>query len=417
MPATSAGATVTVRVFKVDLTTKPEADVEERSRQRVEEVLRRANQARDALLAMLGHELRNPLAAITSANELLGLLDPADPEFGAAREILHTHVQHLVQLVDDLLDVSRLNSGKIRIRRDTLDLRDVVRQAISACEPAIRARDHELVLEMPAEPMQVAGDTARLEQVFVNLLSNAVKYTDAGGRLTVVGELTASEAVVCVSDTGVGIRPDLLQQVFELFRQLSPSLHRAEGGLGIGLSIVKNLVEMHGGTVIAQSEGLGRGSEFTVRLPRLVQPDLASLPAAAADPQSTIPVGKLRVLVVEDNPDIAYAMSGLIRHLGHEVEVAHDGSAALAVAGNFLPQVAFVDIGLPGVSGLQLAESFRRDDRFRSVFLVALTGFGQTEDRRRSLAAGFDEHLVKPLSFERLQEALHHATIGSAAQF
>jgi two-component system CheB/CheR fusion protein len=396
--------------------TQLEADVEERCRQRVEEVLRRANAARDALLAMLGHELRNPLAAITSANELLGLLDPADPEFGAAREILHTHVQHLVQLVDDLLDVSRLNSGKIQIRRDTLDLRDVVRQAISTCEPAIRARGHQLVLEMPAEPMHVAGDAARLEQVFVNLLSNAAKYTDEGGRLTVVGALTASEAVVCVRDNGIGVRVDLLPQVFDLFRQLSPSLHRAEGGLGIGLSIVKNLVEMHGGTVIAQSEGPGRGSQFTVRMPRLWQTDLAILPPDRANPPVAISAGKLRVLVVEDNPDIAHAMSALIRHLGHEVEVAHDGSAALAAAAVFLPQVAFVDIGLPGVSGLQLAETFRRDDRLRSAFLVALTGFGQSEDRRRSLAAGFDEHLIKPLSFERLQQALHHAAAGSVAR-
>jgi CheY-like chemotaxis protein len=400
----------------VDSKTNPEADVDDRCQWRVHEVLRHANQAKDALLAMLGHELRNPLAAISSANELLGLLDPADPEFGAAREILHTHVQRLVQLVDDLLDVSRLNSGKIRIRRERLDLRDVVRQAISTCEPAIQGRGHELSLAMSETPLLVAGDAARLEQVFVNLLSNAAKYTDEGGRLTVIGELTDVESIVRICDTGIGIRSDLLPHVFELFRQLSPSLHRAEGGLGIGLSIVKNLVELHGGTVTAQSDGLNRGSEFTVRLPRLVEPVLVSLPPAADNPPTTIPAGKLRVLVVEDNVDIAHAMSSLIRHLGYEVESAHDGSAALAIAGDFLPHLAFVDIGLPGVSGLQLAESFRRDDRLRSVFLVALTGFGQTEDRRRSLAAGFDEHLVKPLSFARLQQALRHAAAGCAGQ-
>jgi CheY-like chemotaxis protein len=390
----------------VDLTTKRDVDDDQRQPMRAQEVLRRANQARDTLLAMLGHELRNPLAAISSAGELLGLLDPDDPEFTAAREILRTHTQHLVQLVDDLLDVSRLNSGKIRIRRDVIDLRDVVGQALSTCEPAIRGRGHQLLLEMPAAPLPVAGDAARLEQVFVNLLTNAAKYTDEGGRLTVVGQLTDGEAVVRVRDTGIGIQPDLLPQVFELFRQLSPSLHRAEGGLGIGLNIVKNLIEMHGGTVTAHSEGANQGSEFTVRLPRLLE---TSLPGPPGNSQSELPASKLRVLVVEDNADLAYSMAALIRHLGHQVELAHNGSTALEIAESFLPQVAFVDIGLPLVSGLELAEAFRRHERLQSAYLVALTGFGQAEDRRRSLAAGFDEHMVKPLSFDRLQQTLYHA--------
>jgi CheY-like chemotaxis protein/two-component sensor histidine kinase len=395
----------------VDPNTQRDADVEERRLARAEEALRCANQAKDALLAMLGHELRNPLAAITSAGELLGLLDPSDPRFAAAREILHTHIQHLVQLVDDMLDVSRLNSGKIRIRRESLDLRDVVEQALCSCEPAIKARRHQLVTEMPAAPLPVAGDAARLEQVFVNLLTNAAKYTDEGGRLTVAGELTDTEAVVRVRDTGIGIRGDLLPQVFELFRQLSPSLHRAEGGLGIGLNIVKNLVELHSGCVTAHSEGPGQGSEFTVRLPRYLSHAAASLPESPLDTRSDMPPGQLRVLVVEDNVDIAHSMAALIGHLGHKVEVAHDGSAALEVAGRFLPQVAFVDIGLPCVSGLELAQSFRHDDRLQSIYLVALTGFGQAEDRRRSLAAGFNEHLVKPLSFDRLQQTLNHAAM------
>jgi CheY-like chemotaxis protein len=390
----------------VDQTTKREVDDDQRDAMRAAEALRRANQARDTLLAMLGHELRNPLAAISSAGELLGLLDPDDPEFTAAREILRTQTQHLVQLVDDLLDVSRLNSGKIRIRRDAIDLREVVRQALATCEGAIQARGHQLLIEMPDAPLAVAGDAARLEQVFVNLLTNAAKYTDEGGRMTVAGQLTDGEAVVRVRDTGMGIRPDQLPQVFELFRQLSPSLHRAEGGLGIGLNIVKNLVELHGGTVTAHSEGPHQGSEFAVRLPRLLE---ASLLKSPADSQPELRVGRLRVLVVEDNADIAHSMAALIRHLGHQVELAHDGSSALALAESFLPQVAFVDIGLPLVSGLELAESFRRNERLQSAYLVALTGFGQAEDRRRSLAAGFDEHMVKPLSFDRLQQTLYHA--------
>jgi two-component system CheB/CheR fusion protein len=393
----------------VDLTTKRDVDDLERHPTRTDETLRRDDPSKDALLAMLGHELRNPLAAITSAGELLGLLDPADPEFTAAREILRTHIQHLVQLVDDLLDVSRLNSGKIRIRRESLDLREVVGQAVATCEPAILGRRQKLLIEMPETPLPVAGDPARLEQVFVNLLTNAAKYTDEGGRLTVVGELTDGGVVVRVRDTGIGIRPDLLPQVFELFRQLSPSLHRAEGGLGIGLNIVKNLVELHGGTVTAHSDGPNQGSEFTVRLPRLPHSADTRLPQPAVDSQSYLPAGELRVLVVEDNADIAHSMSALIRHLGHQAVVAHDGGTALKVAENFLPEVAFVDIGLPGLSGLELAESFRRDGRLQAVYLVALTGFGQAEDRRRSLAAGFDEHLVKPLSFDRLRQTLHLA--------
>ncbi|MEX2142660.1 MAG: PAS domain S-box protein [Pirellulales bacterium] len=372
----------------------------------VEADLRRANQAKDALLAMLGHELRNPLAAITSAAELLELLDSADSEFGNARQILQTHIQHLVQLVDDMLDVSRLTSGKIRIRRETLDLRDVIQQSLQTCESVIDERRHRLSVEMPNEFMPVEGDAARLEQVFVNLLTNAAKYTEEGGQIAVTAELSPSEAVVRVRDNGIGIRSDLLPQVFELFRQLNPSLHRAEGGLGIGLNIVKNLVELHGGSVAAASEGPHRGSEFVVRLPRMTQPSLPSRQEPPSEPVTTTRQAPLRVMVVEDNADIAHSMVALVRHLGHEVELAHDGKAALAVAQRFLPQIALFDIGLPGMNGLELAQAFRQDDRLRSAFLVALTGFGQAEDRRRSLEAGFDEHLVKPLNFARLQQML-----------
>ncbi len=372
----------------------------------VEADLRRANQAKDALLAMLGHELRNPLAAITSAAELLELLDSTDPEFTAARQILQTHIQHLVQLVDDMLDVSRLTSGKIRIRRESIDLREVVQQSLQTCESILEERNHELRVELPQEPMSIEGDAARLEQVFVNLLTNAAKYTDPGGQITVAAELTDQETIVRVRDTGIGIPPDLLPQVFELFRQLNPSLHRGEGGLGIGLNIVKNLVELHDGSVAAASAGPHRGSEFVVRLPR-VSP---KLPAPHDDaPDVAGPVARsepLRVMVVEDNVDIAHSMVALVRHLGHEVELAHDGNAALAAAERFVPQVALLDIGLPGMNGLELAHAFRQDQQLRSAFLVALTGFGQAEDRRRSLEAGFDEHLVKPLNFARLKQML-----------
>jgi CheY-like chemotaxis protein len=241
-------------------------------------------------------------------------------------------------------------------------------------------------------------------------LTNATKYTDEGGQIAVVAELTSTEVVVRVRDNGIGIRADLLPQVFELFRQLNPSLHRAEGGLGIGLNIVKNLVELHGGSVAAASDGANRGSEFVVRLPRMTQPSPPARQAPALAAAPTTRHGPLRVMVVEDNADIAHSMVALVRHLGHEVELAHDGNAALEIAQRFSPQVALLDIGLPGRNGLELAHAFRQDERLRSAFLVALTGFGQAEDRRRSLEAGFDEHLVKPLNFARLQQMLDRFT-------
>jgi len=372
----------------------------------VEDDLRRANQGKDALLAMLGHELRNPLAAITSAAELIELLDPTDADFSRAREVLSTQIQHLVRLVDDMLDVSRLSSGKIRLCRETLDLRDVLQLSVQACQAVIEARRHELTIELPTEPMLVEGDSARLEQVFVNLLVNAAKYTDEGGRIAIVGELTAERAITRIRDNGIGITPELLPQIFELFRQLKPSLHRAEGGLGIGLSVVKNLVELHGGSVAAYSEGLNRGSEFIVRLPRSTKSAVVSTDGPSGELVADKYSSPLKVLVVEDNPDIAHTLVALIRHLGHTVQLASDGFSALAMARDWSPDAAFVDIGLPTMSGLDLARAFRSDDRLASVFLVALTGFGQAEDRRRSLEAGFDEHLVKPLNFSHLQQAL-----------
>ncbi len=377
------------------------------SQKEVELELRRANQAKDALLAMLGHELRNPLAAITSAAELIELLDPDDEDFAAARDILRTQLHKLVQLVDDLLDVSRLTGGKIRLRRDSLDLRDIVQSSLQAAGPFIKDRGHNLITSLPHEPMRIEGDAARLEQVFVNLLTNAAKYTDAGGTIRVVGELTNRESVIRVCDTGVGIPAELLPQVFELFRQLNPSMHRSEGGLGIGLNIAKNLVELHGGSISARSEGPNCGSEFVVRIPRLWPMQQAGPADAPKRPHEESKTPR-RVLVVEDNTDIAHSMVALVRHLGHDVELADSGDAALEIARRFCPHIAFLDIGLPGMNGLELATAFRNDDRLRPVFLVALTGFGQAEDRRRSLAAGFDEHFVKPLSFDRLRKTLEN---------
>jgi PAS domain S-box-containing protein len=370
-----------------------------------ERELRRANQAKDALLAMLGHELRNPLAAITSAAELIQLLDPSNPTFDEARDILNTHIRHLVRLVDDMLDVSRLTSGKIRLRRETVDLRDVVSLSLQSCETTFGARRQVVRVSLPDQPVYVNGDAARLEQVVVNLLTNAAKYTDESGTIKLsLNSDQEGHAEVRIRDNGIGISPEMLPQIFEMFRQLNPSLHRAEGGLGIGLSVVKSLVELHGGSVVALSDGVGRGSEFVVLLP-LSESQQAAWNRPANISPSCSP-GGLRVLVVEDNVDVAHTVMALLAQAGHKVEVTYDGPSALSAVHSFHPQVAFLDIGLPGMSGLELASAFRNDPELREIRLIALTGFGQAEDRRRSMEAGFDEHLVKPVSYSKLNEVL-----------
>jgi signal transduction histidine kinase/CheY-like chemotaxis protein len=369
-----------------------------------ERELRRANQAKDALLAMLGHELRNPLAAITSAAELIQLLDPSNATFDEARDILNTHIRHLVRLVDDMLDVSRLTSGKIRLRRETVDLRDIVTLSLQSCETTFGARRQVVHVLLPDQPVYVDGDAARLEQVVVNLLTNAAKYTDEGGTIDVSLISDEGQAELRIRDNGIGISPEMLPQIFEMFRQLNPSLHRAEGGLGIGLSVVKSLVELHGGSVVALSGGVGRGSEFVVVLP-LSDRQQAAWNRSANLPPRLAP-RRLKVLVVEDNVDVAHTVMALLAQAGHEVEVAYDGPSALSTVHSFEPQVAFLDIGLPGMSGLELASAFRNDPKLREIRLIALTGYGQAEDRRRSMDAGFDEHLVKPVSYSRLNEVL-----------
>ncbi|MDZ4819250.1 MAG: ATP-binding protein [Planctomycetota bacterium] len=396
LPAMHNHDTVTVLVFQ-DITLFKQVETE----------LRRTNEAKDALLAMLGHELRNPLAAITSSAELIQVLEPRDAEFGEARDILNSHLQHLVRLVDDILDVSRLGSGKIRMRKEVVNLRKVLEHSLQACESTIVSRQHSVRLEISDEPIEVHGDSARLEQVFVNLLMNAAKYTDIGGRITATIQTKNKLAEIRIQDTGIGIAKELLPQVFDLFLQLNPSLHRAEGGLGIGLNIVKNLVEAHGGTVSVLSEGAGKGSEFIVQLPRILGKKEPAERAPLETKRAAVPAaGSLRVLLVEDNADIAHTMGALIRIAGHQVEIAADGPSAWDLAKQNRPDIGFFDIGLPGMSGLELAKKFREDGELRKVFLVALTGFGQSADRRRSFEAGFDEHLVKPISYAKLQEIL-----------
>ncbi len=365
---------------------------------------------------MLGHELRNPLAAITSAAELIQLLDPSNPTFDEARDILNTHVQHLVRLVDEMLDVSRLTSGKIRLRREVVDFREIVSLSLQSCEPMFASRRHVVQVSMPDHSVYVEGDAARLEQVVVNLLMNAAKYTDQDGKIEILlrSGNEVEQAELRIRDNGIGISPEMLPQIFELFRQLNPSLHRAEGGLGIGLSVVKSLVELHGGSVVALSDGVGYGSEFVVLLPNSSRQPTAAWHHPISVP-SRKPARGLRLLVVEDNVDVARTIVALLSQAGHQVELAYDGPSALSAVHSFRPHVAFLDIGLPGMSGLELAGVFRNDPKLCRIYLVALTGFGQAEDRCRSLEAGFDEHLVKPVSLATLTDVLTAFTETGAA--
>jgi signal transduction histidine kinase/CheY-like chemotaxis protein len=364
----------------------------------------RAVQARDQFLAMLGHELRNPLSAIALANSL-----DSDPRVGQRQDVIGRQVHHLMRLVDDLLDVSRVTSGKVQLKRELVDLCHVVESSLASTRPMIAAQQLELAVSLPPATLIVDGDPVRLEQAVVNLLSNAAKYTQAHGRIALEVKRTDGHAVVEVRDDGVGIAPEMLDRVFDLFMQADGSLDRAQGGLGIGLTLVRNLIEMHGGTVRAKSDGLGKGSAFELRLP------LAAAKAGATTRSSTPPAadgGKnkrpraFRMLLIEDNADSRELLALLLERLGHRVFTADDGVRGLAEALQQRPQVLLVDIGLPGMDGYAVARRVRAE-LGRSVYLIALTGYGQPEDRKRALDAGFDAHFTKPVDMKAIEKLLH----------
>jgi CheY-like chemotaxis protein/two-component sensor histidine kinase len=368
-----------------------------------------ANRAKDEFLAMLGHELRNPLAPILTALQLMRLRGVTGAE--RERTIIERQVRHVVSLVDDLLDVSRITRGKVRLKRERVDMADVVAKAIEMTGPAIEERRHALTVQVP-RGLVVDGDQARLAQVLANLLTNAAKYTDEGGRITVAASEEGGSAVVSVTDTGIGITPDMLPRVFDLFAQERQDIDRSEGGLGLGLAIVRSLVQAHGGSVAAVSDGKGRGATFTVRLP---------IGAAAAEavparlPMAPQP-GSRRVLVVDDNHDAAELLADLLRALGHTVQVASDGPSALETIPVFRPDVVLLDLGLPVMDGFELAERVRSDSRLAKVSLIAVTGYGQEVDRRRTREAGFASHLVKPVDLETLEALIRAPGDAGAAQ-
>jgi PAS domain S-box-containing protein len=360
------------------------------------------NRRKDEFLAMLSHELRNPLAAIRHATELIQMQRNSDPIQLEAHEVLDRQVAQLTRLVDDLLDVARISTGRVRLQVELLDLRDPVRRAIEIVRPQIDRKRQTLTLSLPDKAVRVLGDEVRLQQVVVNLLDNANKYTDGSGLLTVELRAEGDETVLCVRDNGRGIEPEVLPRMFDLFTQADQSLTQAQSGLGVGLALVQSMVAMHGGRVEAHSAP-GQGSEFIVRLPVH-----ASARERPVDPGKIVraPAHAVRVLVMEDNPDVARSMARLLAVAGHDVRVAQDGESGMSVAREFAPAAIFLDIGLPVMDGLQVARRIRQEPGLRDVVLIALTGYGQDTDRQATKDAGFDYHLAKPVDFNTIQSTL-----------
>ena len=362
---------------------------------------------KDEFMAMLGHELRNPLAPIANAVQLLRLEKDPGPIQEQARSIIERQVGQLTRLIEDLMEVSRMSTGRIHLNEERLDLRGVVARAVDTVRPLIAQRRHAISVSSAEAPIWVVGDAGRLEQVVVNLLNNAAKYTDEAGHIWLGLEQAGDEAVLRVRDTGIGIAPDLLPRIFDLFIQGDRSLDRAAGGLGIGLALVRQIVLLHRGRVEATSV-VGQGSEFTVRLPVVASPISAPQPPATGPEE--LQNGRCRVLVVDDNVDSLYSLKTLLKAAGHEVATALDGAAALEAARTFLPDVVLLDIGIPKLNGYEVAAHIRSEQALNKMLLVAATGYGQEVDRQRSREAGIDHHLVKPLDFKRIKEILATVT-------
>lgn len=367
-----------------------------------EERLKEADRRKDEFLATLAHELRNPLAPIRNALEVIRLAGDDKAALNQARAIMERQLAHMIHLVNDLLDLSRISRGKVTLRKESVAIATIIDQAVEICRPLVNEAGHRLKVSLPSDAIHVDADQARLAQVFANLLGNASKFTAPGGEISLSAEPVGEEVVVRVRDDGMGIPGHMLTRIFDMFMQAETEQH-GQSGLGIGLSLVRGLVEMHGGDVNATSAGPGLGSEFVVRLPRLHR-DVASKTSDQAHRQQQ--ASRLRILVVDDNQDAANSMAAMLELMGHEARVAFDGLAALDLAAEFRPNVALLDIGMPRLNGLETARRLRQQGWSKRLTLVALTGWGQAEDRRRSRAAGFDRHLVKPVDLEALNSLL-----------
>lgn len=366
--------------------------------------LAEVNRRKDEFLAVLAHELRNPMAPLSNSLHILRLTSPGAPETRTVGEMIERQVDHLRRLVDDLTEASRITQGRIRLRKEHVDLHRAVRNAVETSRPVIESARHRLTVSLPDEPVLVA-DPVRLTQIIANLLNNAAKYTPAGGQIRLGVECCGDEVAISVSDNGIGIPPAMLTRVFDMFTQVDQSAARAQGGLGIGLTLVRHLVELHGGCVEARSAGLNQGTEFVVRLPRAARAE-AGEQCALENPRSVDTLPRTRVLVADDNRDAADSLGTLLQLLGAESRVVYSGPEALDALDEYRPQVVILDIGMPGMDGLEVARRIRQHPQHRGLKLVALTGWGQEDDRRQSHAAGFDFHLVKPLDVGALQSLL-----------
>ena len=366
--------------------------------------LKESDRRKDEFLAILAHELRNPLAPIRNAVQIYRAKGLSVPELQWATDVIDRQIHQMTRLVDDLLDVSRITKGKIELRKQRVELAAVVNSAVEASRPLIEKWGHGLTVTIPPQPIQIDVDPTRMAQVLSNLLNNAAKYMDQGGRILVIAERQSGHVLIRVKDIGIGIPTETLPRIFDMFMQVDRSLERSEGGLGIGLTLVQRLVEMHGGTVEARSDGPGKGSEFVVRLAVAEVKDQGPQGAACEHEKGAAP-GR-RILVVDDNRDVADSLGMLLRMMGNEVHTAHDGLEAVGAAAAFQPDVVLLDLGLPKLNGYEAARRIREQDGGTDMVLVAVTGWGQEEDRRRSKEAGFDHHMTKPVEFAALQELL-----------
>ena len=377
-------------------------------RHRAEQALIVADRRKDEFLATLAHELRNPLAPIRTGLDILRIRSGDAHATQRATDIMERQLRQMVRLVDDLLDVSRINTGKFAIKMGRVELKAVVNDALEVVRSYIELHGHELVIELPDRPVFLHGDATRLAQILSNLLNNAAKYTNRGGRVNLSARVEDRSLVVSVADNGIGIASDMLDNVFEMFVQVDSTLERTNAGLGVGLSLARRLVELHGGTIEAHSAGIGQGSEFTVRLPIVVEPELPtkSMPAAFISAET------YRILLADDNVDFVNSIGALLSAMGHSVVITHNGPDALTAAARFCPDYAFLDIGLPQMSGYDLARGIRRLSCGQLTLLVAVTGWGQEKDRQLAFEAGFDHHMVKPVRFEQIEEILSNRSLA-----
>jgi len=376
--------------------------LQERARNKA--ALRESDRRKDEFLALLAHELRNPLVPIRNSLEILRLGHRSEADVVHSVEMMDRQVDHLVRLVDDLLDIARITRGKIELRKEPINVADVVAHAVETSRPLIEAGRYELTVEVPSEDLMVEGDPVRLAQVIANLLNNAAKYSNPGGRIDLKVCRQDNSASISVRDSGIGIERKMLSPIFDLFTQSDQSREHAQGGLGIGLTLAKNLVELHGGAIQAFSEGTGKGSEFVVRLPLSAQPPVADTSSTHTAPASELP--PRRVLVVDDDHGVAESLEMLLKLLNVEVQVVHDGQAALEALKTYHPDIVLLDLGMRGMDGYEVARRIRAQAEFHDVTLVALTGWGRDEDRRRSHDAGFDSHVTKPANMATLRKLL-----------